>query len=214
MSAFIEKITDNLLKNPIISSLSGLFLVGMIGSLRYHIEYYSTFNINITDFASPTDWISLGLGKFLLSNTIFLISAGPFFGIIFAIWADKNFLRGDATMVGCSVMICLIIAFMAFPYFLHKYAINDGSFRKTGESKAWFMSLENNLILDVYTNDKETLRSLTFIGSTSEYMFFYKQDKNELCALLRKNINRMQTTKASYSKDDEGKHNDSMQRTP
>lgn len=212
MSAFIEKITDNLLKNPIISFLSILFLVGITGSLRYYFEYYTTFNINITDFASPADWISLGLGKFLLSNTIFLISTGPLFGIIFAMWADENFARGGRTAVGCFIMICFIIPIIVCPYFLKKYAINDGAFRKTGESKAWFMSLENNLILDVDTNNKETLRSLTFIGSTKEYMFFYEPDKDKLYILLRKNIDRMKTTKVPNSKDVK-KHNDSIQRT-
>ena len=66
LNSIFKGLTDAILKHPILNIAIIFLVVGILGSFRYYIEYYSSFGLNIFDFVYTADWISLGLGKIQL----------------------------------------------------------------------------------------------------------------------------------------------------
>lgn len=185
-----DKVTENLMKNSGFKLFTVVLIISIIGSFRYHVVYFGQFNISIVNFAGTIDWISLGLGKLPLSLSAFLLLALPLAGIIYGI---SEGMYSDSTVLGCFFVVLFFLLIFGWPFAMDRFAKNDAKCRKSGEPKGLLISSKKNLVVDIFTYNNDTIKELTFIGSTSNYMFLYHKEGNNLDILRKEDIQKMVT---------------------
>lgn len=160
-----------------LKGLAAFAFVAMILSVRYWIDLYNQFSLDILTLALPVDLLGLSISKLPLAISALVVAAAPIGAVFLMVWSDS---RSSSTATGCIAIIgFLCLAFLPGAS-LGWAARTDAQVIRTAVQPGWFARhlLEPKPPIDaaIETKDGAQPERARWIGATSTYVFLLRQD--------------------------------------
>jgi hypothetical protein len=160
-----------------LKGLAAFAFVAMLLSVRYWVEFYNQFSLDILSLALPVDLLGLSVSRLPVAISALLVGAGPLAAVFLIVWSDKH---NNSTSLGCVALLGLVSIAVVPGLGMSWAARTDAQLVRTAKQPGWWarLMLDPKPPMDaaIDTRDGAQLERTRWIGATTTYLFLLRPD--------------------------------------
>ena len=172
--------------HPAIKVLAIWVFAAIVWSIRYHIELFEQFGINLFDFVTIKDLLLLSLRQFMLASTALLLSCTLMAAAVLRIRFGPN--KSASIVDNIFLLIAFILIFLGPLFLIPRFAKNDARIAKGEIDRAVISTQANKQQVEVFLVDKGYYGRFGLIATTSDFIFLFSQKSRDVKILPREII--------------------------